>query len=64
VPTLLDLLAIDSEAPFEGHSLLPQVESQRVPEIRPQAKDIIEPSVDIPFKDEEIERLRSLGYVE
>ena len=65
-PTLLDMLGIAVEAGFEGRSLFP--------ELRPESPTRIdisqftqsrsaEAGADESFRAEEIERLRSLGYV-
>ena len=69
MPTVLELLGLDPIIDLEGNSLLPQIEDRRDYEelafeeglelkLEEQDEDAT------PFDEEEIERLRSLGYVE
>ena len=63
-PTVLDLMGIETPASFEGSSLLPQVsvidQEAQLSENREQEDD---EGIETPFSDEEMDRLRSLGYV-
>ena len=67
-PTVLDMLDVEADIRFEGSSLLPQVQDlddhqELGPEPEPEEDD--EDEIDkAPFADDEVERLRSLGYVE
>jgi len=63
-PTLAQLLGLSLDIPFEGSSLLPQVLTQAgQASLAAEEGDDEEEGVEIPFSDEEIDRLRSLGYV-
>lgn len=67
-PTILDMLHIESDIPFEANSLLPQLKDRTDREALGTG-DTPGPggeqeSDEMPFGEEEIERLRSLGYVE
>lgn len=67
-PTVLDMLGIESDLQFEANSLLPQLtdRTDREPlgtDDQPVADEEQDPD-EMPFGAEELERLRSLGYVE
>jgi len=64
-PTLLELLGIESDMYLEGSSLVDQIIEcdDGVEEEEEEAK-IEDPGVEVPYSEEELERLRSLGYVE
>jgi len=63
-PTLVDLLGLEAKLPFEGHSLLPSLTEE--PDPGSEADHLAEgPATDNEaFRDQEMERLRSLGYVQ
>lgn len=65
VPTILDLIHVKSDIAFEGKSLVPQIKISRIKKITAKnTKEDEDQSVEIPFSKEELDRLRSLGYVE
>ncbi len=67
VPTVLDLLGVRAKLGFEGKSLRAQVQSYRSDTRHNRNRDHVTPDSDsmlVPFDEEEIDRLRSLGYVE
>lgn len=68
-PTVLDLLGIKTDLRLEGNSLFPQIEDKEdLEELVVEQGILLDAERDdedsVPFGDEEIERLRSLGYVE
>lgn len=63
-PTILDLIGVTAPEDFEGTSLLKQVENNGTT-MQAQNKFISDDdqTVELPFSDEEMDRLRSLGYL-
>jgi arylsulfatase A-like enzyme len=65
-PTVLEMLGVSSRISFEGSSLLSQLEGSGSGEELTPVFDLSDdsPVEDSPVSEEEINRLRSLGYVE
>jgi len=68
-PTVLDLLGVETDLRMEGNSLFPQIEDKEdYEELIVEQGILLEAEQDdedaVPFGEAEIERLRSLGYVE
>jgi predicted AlkP superfamily phosphohydrolase/phosphomutase len=63
-PTILDLLGITPPEEFEGTSLLRQVKNKGTT-LQAQKNNVSDEdeTVELPFTDEEMDRLRSLGYL-
>jgi arylsulfatase A-like enzyme len=68
-PTVLDLLGVETDIRLEGNSLFPQIEDKEdYEELIVEQGILLDAEKDdedsVPFGEAEIERLRSLGYVE
>jgi predicted AlkP superfamily phosphohydrolase/phosphomutase len=68
-PTVLDLLGVKTDLRMEGNSLFPQIEDKEdYEELIVEQGILLDAEKDdedsVPFGEAEIERLRSLGYVE
>ncbi len=67
-PTVLDLLGVETSVPFEGHSLVPTLvdhgEAEGGLEDHALDEDPRNVSLSSRYDEEEMKRLRSLGYVE
>jgi predicted AlkP superfamily phosphohydrolase/phosphomutase len=68
-PTVLDLLGVETDVRLEGNSLLPQIDDKEdYEELIVEQGILLDAEKDdedtVHFKNDEIERLKSLGYVE